>query len=60
MNSHHRPVRCKPVAIREKKVKMTVRAFRSGSDARERVKDLILDDHTACGCECGKGLGKYF
>lgn len=56
MNSDDRPLRCKPVAIRERKVKMTVKAFRAGSDPRERVKDLILDDHTACGCECGEGL----
>ena len=58
MNSDDRPLRCKPVAIRERKVKMTVKAFRAGSDPRERVKDLILDDHTACGCECGEGLGE--
>ena len=60
MDGDERPLRCKPLAIREKKVKMTVRAFRAGSDARTRVKDLILDDHTACGCECGKELGEYF
>ena len=58
MNSDQRPLRCKAVAVREKKVKMTVKAFRAGSDPRERVKDLILDDHTACGCECGKELGE--
>ena len=58
MNSDQRPLRCKAVAVREKKVKMTVKAFRAGSDPRERVKDLILDDHTACGGECGKELGE--
>ena len=38
-------------------VKMMVKAYRVGTEARERVKDLILDDHTQCGCECGEELG---
>ena len=40
-------------------VKMMVKAYRVGSEARERVKDLILDDHTQCGCECGEELGDF-
>ena len=36
---------------------MMVKAYRVGTEARERVKDLILDDHTQCGCECGEELG---
>ena len=60
MDGDDKPLRCRPLATREKKVKMTVRAFRDGSDARETVKELIIDDHTACGCECGKGLGEFY
>ena len=39
---------------------MMVKAFRVGSDAREKVKDIILDDHTQCGCECGEELGNLY
>ena len=39
---------------------MMVKAYRVGSDAREKVKDIILDDHTQCGCECGEELGKLY
>ena len=38
-------------------VKMMVRAYRIEENARESYKDLILDDHTQCGCECGEELG---
>ena len=38
-------------------VKMMVRAYRTEEHARESYKDLILDDHTQCGCECGEELG---
>ena len=34
-----------------------VRAYRIEENARESYKDLILDDHTQCGCECGEELG---
>ena len=39
-------------------VKMMVRAFREDpAEAREKEKDLILDDHTQCGCSCGEESG---
>ena len=41
-------------------VKMMVRAFREDpAEAREKEKDLILDDHTQCGCSCGEGSGGH-
>ena len=36
---------------------MMVRAYRTEEHARESFKDLILDDHTQCGCECGEESG---
>ena len=36
---------------------MMVKAYRTEEDARESYKDLILDDHTQCGCECGEESG---
>ena len=37
---------------------MMVRAFREDpAEAREKEKDLILDDHTQCGCSCGEESG---
>ena len=38
-------------------VKMMVKAYRTEEHARESFKDLILDDHTQCGCECGEESG---
>ena len=46
------PVSCRPTKIREKKVKMTVRSFLTGGTPKEQLKELILDDHVECGCEC--------
>ena len=46
------PVSCTPTKIREKKVKMTVRSFLTGGTPKEQLKELILDDHVECGCEC--------
>jgi len=56
MNNDERKLKCKAIGYQEKRVKMMVKAFRVGSDAREKVKDIILDDHTQCGCECGEEL----
>ena len=46
------PVSCRPTKTREKKVKMTVRSFLTGGTPKEQLKELILDDHEECGCEC--------
>ena len=37
---------------------MMVKAYRTEEHARESYKDLILDDHTQCGCECGEESGR--
>lgn len=49
-------VSCTATKVREKKVKMTVRSFLTGGKHRERLKELILDDHMECGCECDPQL----
>jgi len=50
------PVQCSPTKIREKKVKMTVRSFLTGGTPKDQLKELILDDHVECGCECSPEL----
>ena len=52
------PVSCMPTKIREKKVKMTVSSFLTGETPREQLKELILDDHLECGCQCSSLLAK--
>ena len=51
-------VSCTATRVREKKVKMAVRSFLTGGEHRERLKELILDDHTECGCECDPHLSR--
>ena len=46
------PVSCTATKIRERKVKMTVSSFLTGATPKEQLKELILDDHVECGCEC--------
>ena len=46
------PVSCTATMVREKKVKMTMRSFLTGGEPKEHLKELILDDHMECGCEC--------
>jgi hypothetical protein len=46
------PVSCTATKMREKKVKMTVSSFLTGASPKEQLKELILDDHVECGCEC--------
>merc|ERR1719410_349178 len=57
MNNDERKLKCKAIGYQEKRVKMMVKAYRTEEHARESFKDLILDDHTQCGCECGEESG---
>ena len=34
------------------KVQMTVKTHLYGRDKKERLKELILDEHEECGCQC--------
>ena len=46
------PVACSPTKVRQKKVQMTVKTHLYGRDSKERLKELILDEHEECGCSC--------
>ena len=46
------PVACSPTKVRQKKVQMTVKTHLYGRDSKERLKELILDEHEECGCQC--------
>ena len=49
-------VSCRATKVRENKVKMLMRSALTGKDPVDRVKELILDEHTECGCECSPEL----
>ena len=40
------------VKMQEKKVMMMFHTNSSGRDSKHRMKQLILDEHTECGCKC--------
>ena len=52
------PMTCGPTKIKEKKVKMTVSSYLTGETPREQLKELVLDDHLECGCECTPGIAR--
>ena len=37
-------------------VKMVMRSVLTGKEPVDRVKELILDEHVECGCECSPEL----
>ena len=47
---------CTPTKVREKKVKMMIRSFLTGKDPVDKMKELILDEHEECGCQCSPEL----
>ena len=46
------PIACTATKVRQKKVQMTVKTHLYGRDSKERLKELILDEHEECGCQC--------
>jgi len=44
--------RCSPIGVQQKSIKMLFRTQLTGRDPKERIKELILDEHTECGCSC--------
>ena len=46
------PIACTATRVRQKKVQMTVKTHLYGRDSKERLKELILDEHEECGCQC--------
>ena len=47
---------CTPTKVREKKVKMMIRSFLTGKEPVDKMKELILDEHEECGCQCSPEL----
>ena len=47
---------CRATKVKENKVKMLMRSALTGKEPVDRVKELILDEHTECGCECSPEL----
>lgn len=46
---------CGPTQVKNKKVKMMFKTNSSGQsykDSKTRLKEMILDEHTECGCQC--------
>ena len=49
-------VTCVPVKVKEKKVKMLVKSFLPGEKPRQKLKEMVLEEHLECGCECNKEM----
>ena len=49
MGSH---IACTATKVRQKKVKMMVKTQLINREPRKKYKELILEEHRACGCEC--------
>ena len=50
------PLTCRATKVRDKKVKMVMRSVLTGKEPVDRVKELVLDEHEECGCECSPEL----
>ena len=46
------PVACVPTKLRYKKVKMQVMTQYLGHDAKQKSRELVLEEHEECGCRC--------
>ena len=45
-------IACIATKVRQKKVKMTVKTQLIGRDPRQKYKEMVLEEHTECGCQC--------
>ena len=52
------PLTCTATRVREKKVKMNIRSFLTGKEPVDKAKELILDEHVECGCQCSRAQAK--
>ena len=50
------PLTCRATRVKERKVKMTIRSFLTGKEPVDKRKELILDEHVECGCQCNYKL----
>jgi len=46
------PIACSPTKLRDKTVDMRVKSFLTGKEPRERLRELVLEEHVECGCQC--------
>merc|ERR1719397_1119688 len=46
------PIACSPSKLRGKTVDMRVKSFLTGKEPRERLRELVLEEHVECGCQC--------
>ena len=40
--------------VEEKKLKMKVRSFMNSNTPDEVAKEMVMEEHTQCGCQCDK------
>ena len=50
-------VACSATQKKDMKVNMMVKSFFTGQEPRERVRKLVLEEHTECGCQCNIRAG---
>ena len=50
------PLTCRATRVKERKVKMTIRSYLTGKEPVDKMKELILDEHVECGCQCNHKL----
>jgi len=43
---------CAPTRLKDTAVNMRVKSFLTGKEPRERLRELILEEHVECGCQC--------
>ncbi|XP_023334338.1 uncharacterized protein LOC111705872 isoform X2 [Eurytemora carolleeae] len=51
-SSTNEEIDCVATRVRQKRVKMTVKTTLIGRDPREKMKEMLLDEHVDCGCQC--------
>jgi len=46
------PISCSPTAVKDTFVDMRVKSYLTGKEPRERLRELVLEEHVECGCQC--------
>merc|ERR1719228_1654602 len=45
-------IECRPTEVKDTVVNMRVKSFLTGKEPRERLRELVLEEHKECGCQC--------
>ena len=45
-------IACVPTRVEERVVNMVVRSHLQGQESKQRYKDVIMEEHLECGCQC--------